>query len=83
VKVRLPTSTFSLAVMSTAVSDVGFHANDGFDAGLTAGLVEFHCSIHVSMICQGKRFHALITGKSDHIWNGIDAIEQAVVTVDM
>ena len=76
-------AAFLFSIMATAICDVSFHANDGFDALLSTSLVKLDCAVHVSMICEGQSFHSLILGQSDHIRNRIDPIQQTEMAVDM
>lgn len=72
---------FTLLVVATPIGDVGLHADDRLDTFLTARLVELDRTEHVSMVCQGERFHALILGEANHVRDGVDPIQQAEMAV--
>ena len=81
-EVRL-SSTFALTIMTAAIGDVGFHAYDRLNSFLDTGLVKLDGAVHVSVVCQGEGFHALILRQANHVRDGVDPVQEAEVAVNM
>ena len=76
-------SPFPFTFVTTAIRNVGFHADDRLDALLATGLVKLDGPVHVSMVGESQGFHSLILGEANHIGDGVDPIQQAEVAVDV
>ena len=76
-------SGFSLPGAATAGSNVGLHAYDGLDPRRAGFFLEFPGSVHVSMICNGKRRLFEFLGSPDQVIDAICAIQQGVFRMAM
>ena len=48
-------------------SHVGFEAEDGFDAGIVAALIELDETAHGTMVSDGHGFHTLVLDELDEL----------------
>ncbi|OQA16187.1 MAG: hypothetical protein BWY63_02762 [Chloroflexi bacterium ADurb.Bin360] len=74
-----------IAVMAEAGfgRDIGFHADDRFDPGRFARLVEVHDPIHHAMIGDGKSLHTKFGGAFSQRFGAAQSIEQRIFCMCM
>ena len=68
---------------AAAGRDVGFVADDRIDVVGSTGVIEFQRAVHVAMIRQRQRGHAVIFGPLYQFRNRTGAVKQRIVAVAM
>ena len=62
--------------MAGAVGYIGFDAEDGFDAVLFAGFVEFDGAVHVAVVGQGDGRHTEFLSLFDYVGDFVESVKE-------
>ena len=72
-----------LLVMKRAGGHIDLAADNRLDAGLSAGFIESHSSVHDAMIRHGKSGHVQLFRALSNLVDAAGTVEQGILGMDM